>query len=110
VNINQPLSYMLQVREIQYAVAIGVVAVLVLLLLRRRPSPRAVVLFLIGAVVTLVAAPLLEASFSLVADSVGEGATGRLHNVFWREIAVGVAGAVVGVALMARAWRDSPER
>ena len=97
-------------RELQYAVAIGVVAVFVLLLIRRRPGAASVVLFLLGALLAILGTPLLEDSFSVIDSAVARGSTEFIGAGFWRALIVGAAAAVVGVLCIGRAWKDSPER
>jgi len=108
--VNSQLDLLLQTRELQYAFAIGAVAVLVLLLLRRQPGPNSIALFLGGALIALAGTPLLENSLSVVDNAIRRGSTVMIQSGFWRTLIVGAGAALVGIICMARAWRDSPER
>jgi hypothetical protein len=110
VDVNPQLTYQLTNNEVQYALAIGTVAVLVLLLLRKRPAPAAIGLFLGGALIALACTPLLEVGVSIVDRSVSAGSTRDINADFWRTLIVGGGAAAVGITCIARAWRDSPER
>lgn len=98
--------------ELEYAAAIGAVAVLVLMLVRRSPDMRLMALYLLGAVLAIAGAPLLEAGLTALDQEVGD--VSPFHSfpteLFLRTFVTGALAGVLGVLLMARAWRDSPER
>jgi hypothetical protein len=110
MEIDPRFGYLLTTHELQYAAAIGVVAVLILLLVKRRPQPASMVLFLVGSLLAVLATPLLEDSFSAVDTSIANGSSRLIGTGFWRALLIGAAAAVIGVLCIARAWRDSPER
>jgi hypothetical protein len=113
MNAESQVFSLLATRELQYGAAIGAVAVLVLLLLRRRPTLQTTALFLAGALLTILSAPLLEAAFTIVDQDIAHGGTDALSDtnaVLARTLIIGGAAAVIGVLCIARAWRDSPER
>jgi hypothetical protein len=110
VEFSTGLDALLVTHELQYLAATAAVAVLVLFLLRRRAGPASVVLYVIGACLTVLGAPLLEAAFSVLDRAIANGNSRSIDAGFWRVLLIGLAAAGIGMACMARAWRAAPER
>ena len=110
MSFQQQIDNLLYVRELEYGAVIAVVAVLVLLLIRKRPQPQTLALFLGGALITVLSAPLLQAAFTFIDHWIAGGEVVDTNGGFWRTLWFGIAGAIAGVTGMALAWRESPDR